>query len=41
MTWLAGSTEVNNHPEGITWGKVYMFDPRGTLNGTILDPAMR
>ena len=42
VTLVGGEVQkLNNHPEGITWGKVYMFDPQeGRFNGTILDPKV-
>ena len=42
VTLVGGEVQkLNNHPEGITWGKVYMFDPQEErFNGTILDPKV-
>ena len=42
VTLVGGEVQkLNNHPEGITWGKVYMFDPQEKrFNGTILDPKV-
>ena len=42
VTLVGGVVQkLNNHPEGITWGKVYMFDPQEErFNGTILDPKV-
>ena len=42
VTLVGGEVQkLNNHLEGITWGKVYMFDPQEErFNGTILDPKV-